>query len=67
MSDNETDKRMSTGIGLFSDVRVHEMHVSLFSYPVTIQHRAKIKIKKFSTQNNSLIDRPTSNVLRIDE
>ena len=67
MSDDKTDKRMSTGIGLFSDIRVHEIHVSLLSYPVTIQHRAKIKIKKFSTPNYSLIDRPNSNVLRIDE
>ena len=44
MSDDNTNKRMSTGIGLFSDIRVHEIHVSLFSYSVTIQHRAKKKI-----------------------
>ena len=43
MSNDKTNKRMSTGIGLFSDIRVHEIHVSLFSYSVTIQHRAKKK------------------------
>ena len=35
MSDDKTDKRMSTGIGLFSDIRVHEITYELifiFSY-----------------------------------